>query len=338
MASVYEKVQELEQVTGLSKHERLVGGIINAIDEGIINQGSLLPSVNNMVKELGFARKTIVKAYTELKHRGLVESKNRLGYFVVNEATEQTMKVALLIYAFHPFQEIFYNTFRSTLGENIQVDVFFHHSNMEIFETILGNIIGRYGMYVIAPIPDPKTKIILDKLPRNKLLLVDRFEKLKGEFSHITQEFENSTYETLIELEDNIRVFDEIILLFLPNADYPIEVLHAFQKFLKDTKIKGQVQDHYIQGSVEKGKVYFTIGDGDLWGILKDAKQKDFEIGKDIGVLSNNNEPVKEIICGGITTFSTDFEEMGRKAAQFVLNQTPITEVIPTVLIRRSSL
>ena len=51
----------------------------------ILKKGNLLPSVNRMVSELGFARKTIVKAYTDLKERGIVESKNRLGYFVAND-------------------------------------------------------------------------------------------------------------------------------------------------------------------------------------------------------------------------------------------------------------
>ena len=131
MSVVYEKILELEEVSGLSKHEQLVGGIINAINDRAVSRGNMLPSVNEMVKELGFASKTIVKAYAELKDRGLVASKKRVGYFVANEATEQTVKVALLLYAFHPFQEIFYNAFRTGLGDNIQVDVFFHHSNME---------------------------------------------------------------------------------------------------------------------------------------------------------------------------------------------------------------
>ena len=100
MSTVFTKIQELEDESQLSKHEQLVSGIINAIDDKIITEGSMLPSVNNMVRELGFASKTIVKAYKELKERGIVESKNRLGYFVINEDTDQTVKVALLIYAF----------------------------------------------------------------------------------------------------------------------------------------------------------------------------------------------------------------------------------------------
>ena len=338
MGTVVHKIQELEEITGFSKHEQVVQGVINAIDEKIVTQGSMLPSVNNMVRDLGFASKTIVKAYKELKERGLVESKNRLGYFVVNEATDQTMKVALLLYAFHPFQEIFYNTFREGVGDNIQVDIFFHHNNIEVFETILGNIVGKYGMYVVAPIPHPNTKSILKKIPRNKLLLVDRYEELGGEFSHVTQEFEIATYMALKELEESIREFDRLVLFFLPNSDYPIEILRAFEKFLKDTQIEGEVKSQYIAGSIERGTVYYTIGDGDLWKILKDAKKRNFEIGKDIGCVSNNNSPVKEIICGGITTFSTDFELMALKAAEFVKHRKPIQKSIPSNLIRRASL
>ncbi len=338
MMEVFGKIQELEDVASYSKHDQLVHGIINAINDKVLTQGSMLPSVNKMCDELGFASKTIVKAYKELKDRGLVESKNRLGYFVINEATEQTVKVALLLYAFHPFQQTFYNTFRSALGENIQVDVFFHHNNMDVFETILGNVRKQYGMYVIAPIPNLRTKEILKTIPENKLLLVDRYEPIGKSFSHVTQEFEISTYMGLKDLVESIRKFDEMILFFQPNSDYPIEVKRAYEKFLSDYNIKGGIETSYEKGSIKKGTVYFTIGDSDLWGILKDCKEQGFEVGKDIGVFSNNDGPVKEIICGGITTLSTDFALMAQKAAEYVLNREKVEVVIPTVLTRRISL
>jgi len=46
----------------------------------------------------------------------------------------------------------------------------------------------------------------------------------------------------------------------------------------------------------------------------------------------------QEIICDGITTYSTDFKLMAEKAADFVLTRDKIQEVIPTVLIRRNSI
>ncbi|HEY9261427.1 MAG TPA: GntR family transcriptional regulator, partial [Chitinophaga sp.] len=91
-------------------------------------------------------------------------------------------------------------------------------------------------------------------------------------------------------------------------------------------------------GTVEKGKVYYTINNTELWAILKDCTEKKLLPGKDVGILSHNDDMVKEIICNGITTYSTDFRLMGEKAATFVLNREKIREIIPTVLIRRKSL
>ena len=178
----------------------------------------------------------------------------------------------------------------------------------------------------------------MSQFPRQRLLLVDRFEELSGSFSHITQEFEIATYMALKEILERLKEFNEITFFFKPDSDYPIEVLRAFKQFLKDFNLKGTIKTHYEPGSVKKGVVYFTIGDSDLWRILKDCKRQGIEVGKEVGILSNNDSPVKEIVGDGITTFSTDFEEMGRQAADFVLNRKPVQKTIPTVLIRRNSI
>jgi len=114
--TVFKKILELNPVIRLSKHDKLVNGIINSIDNDILKEGDTLPTVNAMVEELGYARKTIVKAYTDLKERGIVESRKRQGYFIINTDTQQQVKVALVLYALHTFQEEFYNTFRKSLG------------------------------------------------------------------------------------------------------------------------------------------------------------------------------------------------------------------------------
>lgn len=338
MRDLFEKIQELQDIPNYSKHEQIVNGIINAIDEKLISQGEMLPSVNVMIKEVGFARETIVKAYSELKNRGIIESKNRLGYFVSNRDTSQTLKVALLMFAFDTFQEIFYRNFREGLGENIHLDVYFHHNNIDVFETILTHINGKYGMYVVSPIPHPKTKTLLETIPLNKLLMFDRYEPIDGDFCHITQEFEESSYRAFAEVADAIKQFDEMIFFYKPASIIPIEILRAYKKFLKDFNIKGFTANEYKSGSLEKGKVYFTLSNLDLWAMLKDCKAKNFTLGKDIGILSHNDELVKEILFDGITTYSVDFGAMGRKAAHFVLTREKIQETMPTILIRRNSL
>jgi DNA-binding transcriptional regulator YhcF (GntR family) len=338
MKSIFEKIQELEDIAGYSKHEQFVQGVINAIDDKLLVRGDMLPSVNNMIQEVGFARETIMKGYRELKDRGIIESKNRLGFFVANADTEQTLKVALMMFAFDAFQELFYRNFRAKLGENIHLDVFFHHNNIEVFDTILNHIKGKYGMYVVSPIPHPKTKELLQSIPLSKLLMYDRFEAIGGDFSHITQEFEASSYRIFTELADRLRDFDEFLFYYHPNSMMPIEILRAYKKFLKDHNIKGGVRKNYEAGSVEKGKAYFIIDNIDLFQFLKDCKEKNLKLGVDVGILSHNDDPMKEIIADGITTYATDFGLIGTKSAQFVLTREKIQETMPMVLIRRNSL
>lgn len=338
MESVFTKIQELQEIPTFSKHEQLVNGIINAIDDKLIIQGSMLPSVNSMVSELGFARKTIVKAYTDLKERGIVESKNRKGYFVTNNSTQQTVKVALILYAFHSFQEKFYNNFRKALGENIQLDIFFHHNNIEVFETIITSIAAQYGMYVVAPIKHKRTKELLLNIPSNKLLMVDRYLNIGKEYSYASQRFKKPMYEALQSLESTLQNFKHFVLFFKEKTDYPKGILRGFEEFMQERGWDGKIESSYENGMLKKGTVYFTINDNDLWEIIKESKQTGMVLGKDIGILSHNESTIKEIISGGITTFSTDFKLMAQRAADFVLTRTPIQETVPSVLVRRASL
>ncbi|MET1257929.1 GntR family transcriptional regulator [Flagellimonas sp. DF-77] len=329
---------QLEDVNALSKHERLVLGIMEAIDAGNLPIGSQLPSINSMVEELGFARKTIVKAYEELKDRGLVESKKTKGYFVVSNETKVFLKIALLMYSFQRFQQEFYNTLREQLGEKVQIDVFFHHNNMDVFETIFLNIRGKYGMYVIAPIEADPVKGLLSTIPPEKLVVVDRYIALGDAYTYITQEFEQSTYVNLSGLLPKIKKYSEVILFFRNDLDYPEGILKSFVRFCEDHGLTFKVEKAYRANSVKKGTSYLFISDSDLWLLLKDCRNSDYRIGKDVGVLSFNDHIVKEIVSGGITTISTDFDRMAATTAEHIRNIKAVNTVVPTTLIERDSL
>jgi len=291
-----------------------------------------------MVNELGFARKTIVKAYEDLKSRGLVESKNFKGYYISSTNTKTKLKVALLLFAFHSFQEDFYNTFRKALGKKYHIDIFFHHNNLDVFKNIMSTISGKYGMYVIAPIPVPEMQTILKNIPSDKLLVVDRFIDMPHEFSYISQEFEHSTYSRLEELLPAINKYKKVILFYREDADYPVGIKNAFNKFIKTYNINGTIEKKYKQGNVKANTLYFFISDTHLWQVLRDCKYADYVIGKDVGILAHNDNAVKEIIFGGITTISADFKKMAQESAAFVKYQTRIHRIIPSETKRRNSL
>ena len=81
-----------------------------------------------------------------------------------------------------------------------------------------------------------------------------------------------------------------------------------------------------------------VIKDSELVEIIKSGLKKGFKLGKDFGIISYNDTPMKEIVEGGVTVISTDFKKMGEQAAEFVKNKQKLQKVLPTYLILRKSL
>ena len=57
----------------------------------------------------------------------------------------------------------------------------------------------------------------------------------------------------------------------------------------------------------------------DLVYLVKETKSRFYKIGKDLGIISFNDSPLKEIVADGITTISTDFAAMGKVLARMIL-------------------
>ncbi len=335
--TVLDRVFDLAQQSNLSKQNSIVKGILLSIEEQIVKRGDALPSVNSLSQKLGFARQTVVSAYKELKDRGIIISRNRKGYFVASESTEQVMSVALVLYSFHSFQEGFYNTFRSSLGDGIKVDVFFHHNNLDVLEDSIMKISGQYGFYVVAPIDDPKMANILGSLPSSSVLIIDRPPPSGNSLPFISQLFEEPTYNILEGLLSDVKKYTGIKLFYRSESDFPKGIARGVQRFAKANKVALEILSSYLPGSVEKGYLYVTISDTDLWGLLEDCIEQKYVLGEDIGVLSHNDSTIKKMICGGISTISTDFDQMAQRAADYVLSRCELHAFEPTVLIDRQS-
>jgi len=64
----------------------------------------------------------------------------------------------------------------------------------------------------------------------------------------------------------------------------------------------------------------------------------DFKIGRQVGIISYNETPIKKIILNGITTISTDFQQMGVMAADLIRNNSKEHLHVPFKLTLRESL
>ncbi len=325
---------KLDETSSQTKLQQLIHAVSEAINLGILKEGDFLPSVNQLNKESGVSRDTIFKAYSILKQRSIISSTPTKGYFVSSES----YRVFVLLDDFSAFKEQLYKSFRSNLPDNYSVDLLFHHYNADVFKQLILNSLGRYSMYVVMNIDNKKIENSVRKIDPKKLLILDMGTDLKNEVSTLTQDFNQAVYDCLNTGLELIRKYQEFILVFPKNTPHPNETIEAFKRFCNDHKIKHNVLDQIENREVMPGQVYLVIKDSDLVKIVKDCKKNNFKLGTDVGIISYNDTPMKEIVSSGITVISTDFLRMGRECANFILTKEKINEVIPTQLIIRGSL
>jgi DNA-binding LacI/PurR family transcriptional regulator len=80
------------------------------------------------------------------------------------------------------------------------------------------------------------------------------------------------------------------------------------------------------------------VSDRTLANFLDQCENSGFEPGREVGVISYNETPMKKYVKNGITVISTNFELMGQKAAEFVKTGEKIQFEVATSLKLRSSL
>src|ERR1700676_4171533 len=76
--------------SGVPPYLQLSQQVRRALKLGLLKQGDQLPTVKDVVARLAINPNTVLKAYRELEHEGLVAARPGVGTFVVNSFDETT--------------------------------------------------------------------------------------------------------------------------------------------------------------------------------------------------------------------------------------------------------
>lgn len=324
----------IDSIRGQTKLQQLVHYITEAVSNGNLKTGDVLPSVNQLSSESGFSRDTVFKAYRILKKQGVIEATPQKGYFVSSES----VKVFMLLDDFSAFKEQLYQAFRLNLPENVSVDLLFHQYNKAVFRQLVLSSIGRYSMYIIMNISNENIDPVLKKIDPKKLLILDMGNPEMG-MNFLLQDFDEAVVNCLSQGLNEIQKYNEFVLIYSEKkTPHPAITVTAFKRFCTANSIKHRVSEKFNEKQLKAGQLYLAIKDSDLVEIIKAGFKKEFLLGKDFGVISYNDTPMKEITGGGITVISTDFGLMGEKAAAFVTSRQTVAEILPTRLITRKTL
>ncbi|MFV8324419.1 GntR family transcriptional regulator [Flavobacterium sp. ZS1P14] len=318
----------------IPKYQQIINSINDAVAENILDRGDLLPSVNSICKINQLSRDTVFKAYSILKEQRVIESVPNKGYYVAGE----TRKVLLVLDTFKAYKEVLYHSFVNNLPDNIITDVQFHHYNIDNFESIINNSIGKYYKYVVMNFDHKGVSSVLSTIANDKLLLIDWNIHSKPKNNYVFQDFGKAFFESLKGAVALFRKYDEIDFVYPTFTNHPIETVTFFEEFCKEFDFKYKIITDPKDFNIEKNKAYISVSDRILGIFLEQCREKKFEPGKDVGFLSYNETPMKKFIYKGVSVISTDFNELGTKGAEFITKDEPMQYYVSTNLIIRESL
>ena len=81
----------LDAGSGVSPYQQLVRQVRHALRLGLLQEGDQLPTVKDVVARLAINPNTVLKAYRELEHDGLVAARPGLGTFVTRTLSDSTL-------------------------------------------------------------------------------------------------------------------------------------------------------------------------------------------------------------------------------------------------------
>jgi DNA-binding transcriptional regulator YhcF (GntR family) len=308
------------------KYQQIINITLEKIKSNILKKGDILPSLNFIAQEYRVSKDTVVKAYNRLREMNIIGSQHGKFFYIKNEYIDYDKKVLLLFDILQTYRENLYKGIINNIDNRVYLDFYFYNFNAPLFKRMIEDNLEGYDYFIVIPFPNTAIRKTIQKVDQKKLLILDRAEELDSleEFArrNCSIIYQNHNYELEKALDkgvDLINKYKKMTLVFPENIHAPEGIKDAFLRFTSK-------------------ELFLIITDNDLVNIIKASKKKNLEIGKDIGIISYNDAPLKEVVENGITVVSIDWYEMGVKTAKLINQPTKIQVLEPTNLIIRNSL
>lgn len=337
------KLLNISTEKGRPIYLQIVDSIIDAVRRGNYKKGDRIFSINELSNEYFLARDTVQKAYNILHEKGVIVSVKGKGYYINDVHLDASFKVLLLFSKISNYKKQIYNAFVQTLGDKAIVDIKIHHFNTKILKDLIENHLSDYDYFVIMPhfYDDPAEALkVIKSIPAEQLVILDQnipYNDLRS--PAVYQDFQNDIVEALEGGTDLLKKYEKLYLVYPKIVSYSPEIIHGFRKFCMQNNFKFDILSEISEETeIAAKEAYIIIEENDLCNLIKKSRDKKLTIGKDIGIISYNDSPLKEILLDGITVISTDHNQMGETAARLILDNRNEKIKNPFVMIRRGSL
>lgn len=332
------------------KYLQIIDSIIHNISRGNFQIGDKIPSITKLSQEFYISRDTVERAYNVLKKRNVIVSVHGKGTYIADNRIELKPKIIFFTHKLSPCIMKVYDAFLDELGENVEVDLHSYHSDESLFLDLIEKHKSSFDFFVIMPhfrtenlehiSFTSKVNNALNTIPKENIIILDNNKhELKGNFIEVFQDFDNDIYNGLKCGTENIKKYKKLCIVYPRTTFYPYprRILKGFLRYCADFNFDFEIVEEISSDhNINNGYLFITLEDEDLVNLVNGIKKKNLILGKDVGVISYNDTPLKQLL--GISVLTTNFELMGNVAAKMILNNKKEIFKVPFNLIERISL
>jgi len=336
----------IDKNSGVPLYRQIIDFIQTGVRKGSIADGESLPSLNELAAQCGISMETAKKAYFVMKKSGLIKGRQGKGYTIDARDESSPTRIFLLLDKLSAYKLAIHQGLIEKLEKKADITIHVYNQDLDSFRKMIAEAAGEYDYYIVAPhfklsVSESVIAKALRKFPNERLILIDRnIPEVMGHIGRIYQDFTGDAAAAIRSGMERIRKYSNVVIVHSEKSLYAEIITPSICGMLSNEGIVWSITKGFKASTLKPGTLYIVLGgqlDTDHFSILRKASEKGYILGETVGLISFNDEPVNEFICGGLSSLSSDFTAMGSAAAEMINSKKMKDIHNPFSLVARNS-
>ncbi len=307
------------------KYLQVVKAIVNDIEEGVLNLGDRLPSINEACADWYLSKDSVKRAYETLHQMGFVTSINRKGFFIAGQPKRHALRVMMVAGHLTDSVKQVHDAIAANLDREVVLDICSYNYQRQLLCQVLGKHLGDYHYFILMPHmvgQDPATLQCLRNVPGQQLVLVgNQWQDLLQHGHQIRYGGENALYDALESQLPSLRKYARLNLVLPEHDFFDADYIRAFQRFCTANGFDFQILDELLDDDMQPRQAYFVTDSQHLTALVDYAQRNGFRLGQQLGVVSFTENEYTRLLAGGVSVIAQPSAEVGRLVARILDGQ-----------------
>lgn len=333
-------MREVDFDSRLPKYRQVILAISRDIRRAILTPGDKIPSINEASSECYLSRDTVEKAYKELSRRGIIRSIPGKGFFVSDTVFDNPLKILLVFDKLDESRWKLFNELNECLG-NAELTMMSYEHNYRMLNLSLEEHQNDFDFFIVIPhffaYQDDLRRAFNSVVPERLIVLTHAVSGLDEQTSQFTFERKVEWTRALQAAASRMNSFSRLVIFFQDDFRFPQEIFESAEAVANKINMPFKSLVEWDPKKIQTGDVVLVLEDETLSELVSFATDREMEIGKDIGIISFDDDPVKVLLGGGITTLGYDYREIAELTATRIQTGNPLSYRFPLQWVHRKS-